>query len=134
MTPGQAAWVEQHVVTDYHLANDGQWWCGPQQDADPACLCQMPCWTCQAGRHTECRTRQTNPERGLLDRPRPETHLRAPAAWRPAAKRRPLYLAVWLADRACRPRCRCTTCTPSVRPAGPPTGPGEQLHLFAEVA
>ncbi|MFE5853569.1 hypothetical protein ACFQ61_10195 [Streptomyces sp. NPDC056500] len=136
MTPEAAAWVEQHVITDYHLANEGTFG-GPQQDADPMCPCQLPCYPCRSGRHQACLG--FHAAAGDLTQQRPETHLRAPAPWRPPDPKRPLYTAVWLADRGCRPLCDCTTCQPVPVAAGialpePPARSGGQLELFAHGA
>lgn len=133
MTPAQAAWVAQHVIADYHLANDRQWWCGPAQTEDLRCRCQLPCITCQAGQHQLCREllakQAADPALQAAARV-PETYLRAPRPFWPQQDRT-LYVRVWLADRACRSLCHCTTCHPAPAPiAAPAVGKADQLGLF----
>jgi len=118
MKPDEAAWVYEHVICDYHLANEAHWWCGPDQTEDRDCPCQFGCVLCRAGRHQACRTISARTDGGF--RPQPETALRVPAAHRPDRKR-PLHVAVWLADRVCRVLCDCTVChPPQLAPAPEP--------------
>ncbi|MEW2635428.1 DUF4326 domain-containing protein [Streptomyces sp. NPDC048389] len=105
MSPAAVAWIEQHVIADFHLANEDIWWCGPDQDWSASCACQLPC-PCTHGQHDRCRALYARPDR--LVRATPETHLRRPAAYRLAQPG--LFTPVWLADRVCRPLCQCPTC------------------------
>jgi len=107
MSPAVVAWIEQHVIADFHLANEDIWWCGPDQDWKPDCVCQFPC-SCRDGHHDRCRA--LHARGGCLTDPKPETHLRHPVPNRPGQPAP--FTAVWLADRACRPLCSCTTCSP----------------------
>ena len=105
MSSAAVAWIEQHVIADFHLANEDIWWCGPAQDWEADCVCQFPC-SCRSGHHDRCRA--LHARGGYLTAPKPETHLRHPLPNRPG---RPApFTAVWLADRSCRPLCSCTTC------------------------
>lgn len=165
MTPEQAVWVYEHVILGYHDANQTNWWCDPDQsDGRLICACQLPCAWCTSGQHDRCRrglerqqaealrAQQVDPYGdGTPRRPwkplghGPETHLRAPAPWRLATRKRPLYLAVWLADRVCRYLCACTACGRPAAPTPIPAAPvsavalvvsdgTEQLGLFEAVS
>ncbi|WP_431776275.1 DUF1643 domain-containing protein [Streptomyces cucumeris] len=111
MSAAAVAWIAQHVIADYHLANEKSWWCDPDQNWEPQCRCQFPCPLCRAGRHDRCRelrqTQQTATHGPYA--PTPETHLRVPAP-HSAQRPRTLYVPVWLADRACRSLCDCPQC------------------------
>ncbi|MFF4741262.1 DUF4326 domain-containing protein [Streptomyces sp. NPDC001262] len=106
MTAAAVEWVAQHVIADYHLANEHTYG-DPDQNWETRCACQHPCLLCRDGHHERCRElRRTG---GPLTAPRPETHLRAPAPYRPD-RAASLYTDVWLADRACRLLCDCAPC------------------------
>jgi hypothetical protein len=145
VTPEAAAWVRAHVIGTYHEANQAHWWCGPDQSTDLRCRCQFPCPLCRDGRHDDCRrvraAKAENPEHQYGDSG-PETSLRAPRPFWPYAEPdRPLYVAVWLADRVCRLMCPCETCArllaeediPAASAEPVAAGQPEQLGLFAEV-
>ncbi|MGW3563569.1 hypothetical protein ACWDSL_06650 [Streptomyces sp. NPDC000941] len=110
MSKAAVAWIAQHVIADYHLANETAW-CDPDQNWEPRCACQMTCTLCRAGRHSQCRELRQTPWAGQHGpfAPRPETHLRLPAPHSPQ-RTGPLYVAVWLADRSCRYLCDCPQC------------------------
>ncbi|MEU5610523.1 DUF4326 domain-containing protein [Streptomyces sparsogenes] len=125
MSDAAVAWIAQHVIADYHLANETVWWCDPDQNWEPLCACQMTCTLCQAGRHSQCLELRQTPWAGQhgVFAPRPETHLRRPAPHSPQHTR-PLYVAVWLADRSCRYLCDCPQCAgPHHRALSAATGP-----------
>ena len=107
ITPDAAAWIERHVIADYHLANEDIC-CGPQV-SEPDCRCQMPCG-CQHGQRQSCQDLlhrlATQPESRIGPFWGPETYLEAPTRWRPPNPRPPLFVAVWLADRTCRVMCQ----------------------------
>ncbi|MFD9714405.1 hypothetical protein ACFWBR_41290 [Streptomyces sp. NPDC060006] len=107
MSTAAAEWIAQHVIADYHLANEKTWG-DPDQNWEPRCRCQLPCTLCRMGNHARC-SELRNGVRALFD-PQPETHLRAPAPYSPQ-RAKLLHTAVWLADRACRALCDCPQCT-----------------------
>lgn len=152
MKPADAAWVYEHVILGYHDANEANWWCGPEQDEDNLrrCACQLDCHWCREGQHKRCReflaqqvryARRGHSADDWDGRPRQpwrpvgwgaETAIRVPAPWQ-STRKRPLAVAVWLADRVCRYLCACSVCNPP-QPADPPTAaaaPPLQLDLFA---
>jgi hypothetical protein len=136
VTPDEVAWVAEHVIFDYHLSNEANWWCGPDFNLSALCPCQMPCSWCDDGHHEHCRRAtakwnafaavqtaqaEAEGEHWTDYHYQPETYLRAPAPHRPPDPKRPLYVAVWLADRICRMRCVCDASGHTSEPAAAPT-------------
>lgn len=107
-----AAWIRTHVWPR-ELRRDHR----SVPGAFERCPCQWgPCGHCAADRHDQC-THERHPE--AAGQPTPEDWLTTPPGSRYA-----IYVAVWLADRACAWTCPCAS-THTRQPAQP-----EQLALI----
>ncbi|WP_236669912.1 DUF4326 domain-containing protein [Streptomyces antimycoticus] len=114
MSDEAVAWIAERVIADYHTANERTFG-DPDQNWSPRCRCQLPCTLCRQGQHSQCRELREAQWAAAHGphAPAPETHLRVPAPYRPQSTR-PLYVAVWLTDRACRGLCDCPECSGQV--------------------
>ncbi|MCG0066271.1 hypothetical protein L0F81_23770 [Streptomyces tricolor] len=119
MTPEQATWVQEHVLT-------------PREIPPPAarCPCQIVSNACETGEHSDCGhdywTTHQCPER--------ETVIGQGFGPFPCKGSLRLYgnADVYLADRQCRVWCNCHCHQPAPQPTAAPHRT-EQLDLFAAV-
>lgn len=118
MTPAQATWVQDHVLSPRQIP-----------PADPNCPCQGISNACQHGEHTDCGHDQWIAWWGT----EPETVIGSGFSTSPCRGSAGIdrgQATVYLADRECHTRCNCLCHQPVPEPSAAPERT-EQIALFA---